>query len=199
MGLPVAVLDGHAHESPQNPGLAQLLDDPQSHFDDHKEPSTWTVLAAAKGIQQLSLRESPRDTLDYLFSNYGVVMIYADASVVSQLLKSSGISPLLLVAPLKSSSLTAYQALKQLLLDAQLRPTVANIALAPNAKIPMATHSPLDQLQDCAMNFLGYRFDPLTIRAATTDDRTHDDINRLALQLLENAIPLQTQHFARGH
>ncbi len=198
LGLPVAVLDGQTRESPQNPGLMQLLDDPQSHLTYAQEPVSWSVVPATLGFERLSGYEFPNEVLGNLFANYDVVLIYASASTITKLLKNSAASPLLLVAPLATSSLSAYQAIKQLLLDAKLRPTVANIALTSHAQAAMTTSSPVQHLQNCAMTFLSYRLDPIPIRAAVTDDRSQDDINRLALQLLENAVPLQRHHAVRG-
>jgi len=194
LGFPVAVLDGQSHESEKNPGLLQWLEAPQSHV--HEEYDSWTVIPSAEGFDHLLTQEYPTQVLGSLASHYAVVLIYANAKTVSRLLKGSGLSPLLLVAPLMASVLTAYQALKQLLLDAQLCPTVANIALSSNAI--MTTHASVQHLQDCAMTFLGYRLRPVAIRAAATDDRSQDDIYRLAMQLLENAMPLQRHFFVRG-
>jgi hypothetical protein len=96
--------------------------------------------------------------------------------------------------------LTAYQALKQLLLEARLRPTVANIALS-NLVSPTMPHSvPSTHLQQCAMAFLGYQVRPITVLAGmpSTDD-AHDGISHLALRLLENALMLERRPAERMH
>jgi hypothetical protein len=132
-----------------------------------------------------------------LFQNHGVVLLYADAATLTALVKGSGLAPLLVVAPLKASSLSAYQALKQLLLDARLRPTVANIALVPNATSAMS--KPTQTLQDCAMTFLGLEIKPLTVSATANADDSQAEINRLALQLLESAVFLERHPLPRTH
>jgi hypothetical protein len=100
------------------------------------------------------------------------------------------------VSPVKMSSVTAYQALKEMLLNAGLRPTVATIAVSNTA---MPSYSPVNKLRQCAMEFLGYRLDSLTIRSRPSEGRTSDDVHRLALRLLENAMPLHRHHFVGSH
>lgn len=197
MGLPVMVLDGHAEESLQNPGLLHMLDDPMGHFHDDHDAVSWSVLPAALGFAELSQQGFNSHTVGRLFQNYGVVLLYADAATLAHLVKGSGLAPLLVVAPLKASSISAYQALKQLLLDARLRPTVANIALVPNATSAMS--KPTQTLQDCAMTFLGLEIKPLTVSATANADDSHAEISRLALQLLESAVDLERHPLPRTH
>jgi hypothetical protein len=197
MGLPVMVLDGHTQESEQNPGLLQLLTDPMSQFSDAQEAVSWSVLPAAQGFAQLSAPGFNSHTVGNLFQNYGVVLLYANAATLTDLVKGSGLAPLLVVAPLKASSLSAYKALKQLLLDAHLSPTVANIALVPNAHTAMP--SPAQNLQTCAMTFLGFAVKPITVSAMANADESREEINRLALQLLESAIFLERHPLQRTH
>jgi hypothetical protein len=128
-----------------------------------------------------------------------VIVIYAGADVLTLVLPDSGIEPLLTVSPAKMSPVTAYQALKQMLLDAKLRPTMASIVTEPLSKGAVASYSPVENLQKCAMTFLGYRLDSLVVRAAQPQDRPSDDMHRLALRLLEKAMPLHSNHFVGGH
>jgi hypothetical protein len=199
LGFAVTVLDGQASESVQNPGLKQLLDDPMGRVFDEHDPLSWSVLAASQGLRQLASRGLSLDNLGALFPNFGVILIYADAPTLALILKGSGIAPLLVVAPLKASSLTAYQALKQLLLDAQLQPTVANIALATPATTSMQIARPFQHLQDCAKAFLGYSVKPLTVTAGSQSGIAGDGVGRLALQLLENAKFLERHPITRAH
>jgi hypothetical protein len=199
MGFPVIVLDGHAQESPQNPGLSRLLDNPLERFQDERDIGLWSVIPAASGFEKLASTGFTSRTVGDLFQNYAIVLIYANADTMTHLLKGSNLNPLLIVAPLKSSSLTAYRALKQLLLDAQLQPTVANITLVPNAAASMPSITPAQHLQDCAEAFLGYSRKPLSITASAQAESSRDDINRLALQLLENAMPLERHAMERVH
>lgn len=199
MGFPVAVLDGHAMESASNPGLEQLLDRPQGSLGDEDEPAAWSVVPAARGFEKLKSTGLVPSELGELFQNFGVVLIYTDTSTMTRLLKGSAVAPLLVVSPLKASTVSAYRALKHLLLDAQLRPTVANIALMSNARAPMRIPSPAQHLQHCAMTFLGYAVKPLTVTASARSESSQEEINRLALQLLENAVLLERHPAERAH
>ena len=174
IGYPVAVLDATTHESADNPGLEHLLDDTYWPGDLSSEALSWSVIPAAQGLQRLaSPKSGSRPTLDQLsglFQSFGVIVIYARAEVLTLLLPNSGIEPLLTVSPAKMSPVTAYQALKQMLLNAKLRPTIAAIVHAPFSKPSMTSPSPVENLQKCAMTFLGYRLDSLIVRAQPSQD-----------------------------
>jgi hypothetical protein len=197
MGLPVVVLDGHSRESDTNPGLLQMLN-PSLHYDQaDSEPSPWSVLPAKQGLDWLKHSGFGWHTIGALFQHDGVVVVYADAPSLTPLLKGSGIRPLLLVPPLQAASLTAYQALKQLLLDAGLEPTVANIHLSA----PRLTLRPRpDQLfQDCAQSFLGLTLHPMSLNATANSGQSNEEITRLARHLLENAVMLEPHSADRTH
>jgi hypothetical protein len=202
LGYTVAVLDANTTESSDNPGLEQLLDD-ASWQNDASEPLSWTVIPAARGLQRLGTQPSDpylaMDPLAGLFQNFGVVLVYAGADVLSRLLPRSGVEPLLTVSAVKTSAVTAYQALKHMLINAQLRPTVANITSEQFSKSSMASQSSVKNLQDCAMSFLDYRFESQPVHALKRQDCQSDDMNRLALRLLENAMPLHRHHFVGSH
>lgn len=201
LGYPVVVLDATTPESAENPGLAQLLNHsawPEEVLD---ETAAWSVIPAARGLQQLSqqacVQAQPMAPLSRLFAAVGVLVIYARAEVLSQLLAGSGMAPLLTVSSVKMSSVTAYQALKHLLHNAGLRPTLAHLSSDPFAKTIATLPAPVKNLQDCAMTFLDYRLDATTVRPPSARNGPSDDMNRLALRLLENAMPLPRNH-ARG-
>jgi hypothetical protein len=134
-----------------------------------------------------------------LFDNFEVIVLYASANVLSQLLPNTGVQPLLTVAPVKMSPLTAYQALKQMLLSAKLRPTVATMESGVFPNTEMNANTSIRNLQECAMTFLGYRLDALTVRGAEHGDAAGDDVARLALRLLENAMPLHRNPLLGTH
>ena len=194
LGYSVAVLDAHTSESADNLGLAQLLEGAPWPNDGLSEADSWSVIPAAHGLRHLAARWSETDRplapLGGVLENYGVIVIYARADTLIHLLPGTGIEPLLTVSPLKMSSVTAYQSLKQMLLNAGLRPTVAHIALKPSAGPETATQSAAQKLQECALAFLGYRVDALTIRAGDAEEKITDDVHQLTLRLLENAMPL---------
>jgi len=202
-GYPVAVLDATTVESANNPGLEQLMNDAYWPGDLSSEALSWSVIPAALGLQRLGSQKTesglPLDQLSGLFQSFGVIVIYARADVLTLVLPDSGIEPLLTVSPAKMSPVTAYQALKQMLLDAKLRPTIASIVPESLPKGVVPSYSPVENLQKCAMTFLGYRLDSLVVRAVQPKDSPSDDMHRLALRLLENAMPLQSHHFVGSH
>lgn len=201
-GYQVMVLDANAIESDHNPGLIQLLDDAYWREEQINEPGAWSVLPAARGLSKMrqcsTMQRLPLDPLGGLLQNFGVIVIYARAEVLVHLLPGSGIQPLLTVSPFKTSAVTAYQALKQMLLHADLRPTVARIVLDDDARTSQIPPR-VDNLSECAMAFLGYRVEPLTIRTRQPSAPATDDISGLALRLLENAMPLDRHHFVESH
>lgn len=197
MGLSVVVLDGHSRESDTNPGLLQMLSTSQRYSQSDPEPSPWSVLPAALGFVRLKGSGLVSHTLDALFQDAGVVVVYTDAPSATAMLKGTGLSPLLVVPPLKAASLTAYQALKQLLLDAGLEPTVANIHLPTVRTQTLPT--PDQTLQDCAKAFLGHTLHPISLTAMASGDQSDEEINRLARHLLENAVMLEPHLADRTH
>lgn len=197
MGLPVMVLDGHALESDQNPGLLQMLANPLRQLHATQEADSWSVLPAAHGFEQIAEQGFNSYTVGDLFQNFGIVLLYAGATTLTNLLRGSGLAPLVVVAPLKAASLTAYQALKQLLLDAHLHPTVANITLRPNTGTN--TLNPVQSLQHCAMTFLGLAIQPITVSATANAADSRDEVTRLALRLLESAAFLERHSTSRTH
>lgn len=203
LGHSVAVLDATTVESSDNPGLTQLLNDAELQDDDSRTPPSWAVIPAALGLAQLCLPMArpggPLAPLSELFQRFGVLVIYARAGLLADLLPDSGIEPLLTVAPVKMSAVTAYQALKQMLLNTKLRPTMAAIVGEPSLSTSAPSHSPVANLQHCAMNFLGYRLDALAVRALQPQECRSDDMYRLALRLLENAMPLHRHQFRGSH
>lgn len=199
MGLSVAVLDGHACESDTNPGLAQLLDNPLNRLTEDTEREAWLVLPAACGLQRLCTTNLLMDSVHDACKGYDIVLIYADAAALTRLLKGTRLAPLLVVPPTQNAALSAYAALKQLLLQGHLHPTVANIVPEPLATAPhLKTQSAMNLMQ-CATTFLGYRVTPQTVVARSGPGQAHDDLAHLALQLFENALPLQQARPERLH
>lgn len=202
-GYPVAVLDATTTESPDNPGLAQLLDHGGWHGEDHDSLRSCSVIPAALGLQRLCTQNPAQgallDPLGGLLQNFGVIVIYACADVLTLLLPGTGIEPLLTVSSLKTSPVSAYRALKQMLLNAKLRPTMASIVSEPFLNASMTESTPIKNLQECAMTFLGYRLDSLAVHTQQPGERRSDDMSRLALRLLENAMPLHRNQYVGSH
>jgi hypothetical protein len=199
MGLSVLVLDGHTLETPQNAGLLQLLNNPLESIDDDEDSTSWTVIPAANGLKTLACADFLSSPVAELFKDYGVVLLYTNAESISRLLNGHGLAPVLIVPPALVSAVSAYQALKQLILDGHLRPTVANIVPEQTAMMPLPTSLPAKHVMECASIFLGYSTPALTITASARVDRSQNDINRLAVQMLENALPLERRPLERVH
>jgi hypothetical protein len=197
MGLSVVVLDGHSRESDSNPGLLQMLAASQRFGQDDPEPSPWSVWPASMGFDRLKSSGNDWQIVGAMFPDFGVVLVYADAPCLTNLLHGSGLAPLLVVPPLKAASLTAYQALKQLLLDAGLVPTVANIHLP--AVRTQTLPRPDQTLQDCAQAFLGHTLHPISLTVMASGDQSNEEISRLARHLLENAVMLEPHSADRTH
>ena len=189
MGLSVIVLDGHSQESDGNPGLWHVLNAAQPGLSADPQPQPWSVMPAGLGIEWLSNTGANVQALGHLLQQHKIVVIYAPASALTVLLRGTGISPLLVVPPLKSATLTAYQALKHMLTDAGLEPTVASITLAPIGR--SAQLSPVQTLRDCAKSFLGIQLRPIDLNALASEPQSEQEITHLALQLLENAMTLE--------
>jgi hypothetical protein len=197
LGLSVLVLDGHSQESSANPGLLQLISAPLRQMPGEQEPSPWKILPAARGFDWLADAGFHSQMVADLFQHFGVVVIYAAAPRIAALLQGSGMAPLLVVPPLKSASLTAYQALKHLQLSAGLQPTIANIDLPGSHSQTQPT--PGQTLQDCARSFLGLTLHPIRLNAMASTNQSDEEITRLALRLLENAVMLEHPPADRTH
>ena len=200
MGLSVVVLDGHTTETHQNHGLLQYLANPLVRACEEEDPASWSVIPSAQGLAELSTNGLFASPLAELFKTYTVVLVYAPADSLTSLLKGASVAPLLVVPPTMSSALTAYQALKQLLVSGQMHPTVANIVLdATTMKMPKLMSTPAQKVLDCASQHLGYSVKALNITASADNNRQQNDLETLAMQLLENAVPLQRHPTERVH
>ncbi|GAB4398272.1 MAG: hypothetical protein OHK0048_09410 [Rhodoferax sp.] len=192
-GHTVLVLDGHSTESADNPGLLQKLQQGGLGPDEDGLDGSWKIMPAASGLAALDTPnfiaiDTPQRQLASLFAHFGVVVVYAPASVLAALLRGTEAQPLVVVPPLHEGVLTAYRALKQLRLDGQLQATVTQIVLPELGTPSMTQTAPMEQLKACARNFLGLELKPIRLRAGTT---APEALTTLALQLLENAVLLQ--------
>jgi hypothetical protein len=197
LGYPVVVLDATQTESPANPGLQQLLN-PSGRPEDmpHDTMDTaWSIYPAALGLRQLCAvsqhhgEATPLDELDHLFPNYDVVLLYVNADMLATSLPGSTIEPLLAISTNKRSVLTAYQALKQLLLNGRLQPTIVSMVDASDQSSLTCGRNMSQSLQGCAVSFLGRQITTLSVDIQQTDEEAPRDVNRLALRLLESGMP----------
>jgi hypothetical protein len=194
LGYSVTVLDGTTPETGINPGLEQVLDYSVSHEAEPDSPA-WRILPSTQGLSLLSTFANPAaqclTSLGRAFPHDSVIVVYSNAQVLSTLLSRTGVAPLLSISNAKTSLITSYLALKRLLLKGRVEPVLANVvqyAEGPDEK----RRSVADNLRDCAKYFLDFDVNILTIIAPPGEDRPGTDVQRLALAMIESAIPLDT-------
>ncbi|MCO5103494.1 MAG: hypothetical protein M9919_05745 [Burkholderiaceae bacterium] len=189
LGYPSLVLDGSQCESTEAPGLLELLDEtlwiePQAQA---LGRDSIAVLPAARGLAELASRRSGASpallALQPLLRRYAVVVLYAPIPMLASQLHGSKASPLVLLGDDAKAVLTGYQQLKMLLLQAGVMGTV--VRLVRGAGERATAQQQLRVLCDCASKHLGQIPHSLVLDA----DRPAD-LQRLALQLLENAETL---------
>ena len=193
LGYPVAVIDATTFESEANPGLAQLLDQGYWKDDARGSLSAWPVIPAAKQMGRLvhQVKGGPTNLtqLTRALQNYSVLLIYARPEILLPLLTGSTLKPVLAVSAARMSRITAYQALKLLLLNGKLHPTIVAMVPEHNGGSGPLTHDLCKNLQDCAMTFLGYQPETLTVQIQRPEGGGYSsDMHTLALHLLENAL-----------
>lgn len=201
LGYPVAVLDGTAQESHHSPGLAQLLGThpwPGAEaLDQAADGSALAVLPAARGLAWLAGQAElghagALQRLQPLLRAYAAVVLYAPPEQLAPLLHGSASTPLLMTGPGAQGMVRSYRQIKHLALHAGVRCTVAAIVPPHVQAQPRQTAEALATLQRSARKHLGQHIHTTTVAAARAQD-----IQRLALQLLENAsildaaLPLQ--------
>jgi hypothetical protein len=204
LGYPVTVLDATQSESAHNPGLGELLEYRFGSNQGEYSPRDWSVLPSAQGLQRMrplggthsKHRQHPLERLGELFTHHGVVVLYAGVDMLVDLLGGTAARPLLTVAPRSTSLLTSYIALKRLLRKGGLEPTLLHMmeptAQAKQAQAPSAAYS----LTECARNFLNYDVNPIAMDLSP-GPQSELDLRRLAMRLLEHALPLREHTPAR--
>lgn len=195
-GYSVTVLDGTTRESEANPGLEQYLENGYWTSDNKLDVPAWTIIPSGAGLRTLGgMADSQGQTFAYLhqlFQNEGIVLMYDSADCLVPLLYDTGISPLLVLTPLRSSLITSYRSLKHLLLNGRLEPTIVEVAHRQGAPAGAKLGNVASSLTECAKNFLGYGLTALQIEAPLDDDRPCVDIQNLALRMLENTLQLHS-------
>lgn len=202
LGYPVAVLDGIARESRQSPGLDQLLRPtawaPAQALDAAADRASLAVLPAAQGLARLSslasAPASPRgdaalQRLEPLFRAYAVLVLYAPAQSLAPLLRGSACVPLVMTGPGAQGLVRSYLQLKHLALHADVRCcTVASITAPRTPAQARQTAEALAALQHSAQQLLGQQLHTTAVAPARAQD-----IQRLALQLLENGCTIDPE------
>ncbi|MDR6214103.1 hypothetical protein [Paracidovorax wautersii] len=192
LGYPVAVLDGTAEETEDAPGLEHLLAAPSWQGSLCADTgaagsASLAVIPAAHGLVRLAERSHWNDgsalqRLHPHFRAYALVALYAPPETMAPILRGSATVPLILAAPGAAGVVQSYQQLKHMTLHAGLQCTVASILPPGNARRAAAAEAALQTLQRCSERHLGTPLRTTTVKASNPQD-----IQRLALQLLENA------------
>ena len=191
MGYPVVVLDGTALETQNSPGLLDLLQ-PAPWNEDAQRPlgataASLAVIPAAKGLLRLSREADRSDTtplhrlLPY-FRTYSLVVLHAPASTLGPLLAHTATVPLVIMGEGSAGVMSSYKSLKQIALHTALPCMVAALLRGSSAAERRKTQAALHTLQDCAERHLGS-----SVRTTTIATHNPQELQRLALQLLENA------------
>lgn len=218
LGYPVMVLDGTVHESEDSPGLWHLLQhaawNDGASLQTDATASSLAVVPAARGlqrIQQTSFNEemSPLTSLLPYFRSYGLLVIHAPASSLGPLLHYAATTPLVVMGDESTAILDSYSSLKQIALHTGLPCMVTAILHNDTAQERYKAQMALQSLQDCAERHL-----ELPLRTCTIASQNPQDLQRLALQLLENAGTINNEalpvlpsrpltdtaaHFVRSH
>lgn len=193
-GERVLVLEGHVPESPTQPGLLGCLRAGAMEGDADTLDPAWQVWAAAQGLASLTPGPAAVATLFAHLSGFDVVLIYAPVASLVRTLAHTGLAPLLVLANPAVAPLPTYEAAKQLIAQAGLRATVANIA--PPCALQRAS-SPAQVIQNCSQRFLGTDLPVVTLHLR--DSRNGHDLDRLATRLLEQALSPDWAAGARVH
>ncbi|WP_310638578.1 hypothetical protein [Delftia acidovorans] len=224
LGLPVLVLDASQGESPDAPGLAQLLQQSawQARTGLHPDPrhSSVAVLPARQGLDLLPQQArqagmTPMQWLQRHVRGYAIVMLYANADTLASNLAGQAVHPLMVLPEQGTRVLGCYRQLKQLAVHAGLRCLLA--PLLPSADDLGVTsydwrrgqtgarsqaedahqmQSQIDALMRCAQRHLGHAPGLLPVRLHHAPD-----LQRLARQLLNHAgsvLPHGGQDLAAG-
>jgi hypothetical protein len=189
----VAVLDASTPESQGHPGLLQLVDHTLWLSDLTQGTPAWPILPAALGLQALQHKDGAHDpdlqALGQLFKGYGVIVVYGRTEPLAHWLSACGATPLVAVSPAKATVLSAYQALKRMH-QAGLAPTLVSLMDQADENAQQQAESVRQTMRHCAKTYLGCETDVLTIRSDPREEGLSDDIRRLALHLLENAVAI---------
>ena len=202
LGYSVAVLDGTTHESQGNPGLDQLLDFAYWRSEDSGDQPAWSVLPSAQGFKRLCDSSAhPANAMEQLagaLQTYNIVLVYAKSDTLLSLLPDSGLKPLLVVSSEGLSRLSAYKALKQMLLNGRLHPSVVSIVSDSSSEADRASAELCKNLQECAMTFMGHHLDTVTLHLERRQGRVQTgSMHTFALRMLESATPLHRHPFGK--
>ena len=217
MGLRVSVLDGSKAETAQDGGLLQALADGNWPGSSHAELDGWTILPSHAGLRQLGhMAQDGEDglrTLASLMHQDQLLVLYGRVQDLGPLLCGYPIRPLLPLSAQRASVLSAYAALKQLLLNNRVQPTIVSVQDDGHGPNSGNVASIADNLRACAASFLEYQAQITPIAVGNVDHVVGADLEQLAYRLAEGALdvdaegsldqglhpPVMEDLFLRGH
>lgn len=191
LGYPVVVLDGTTQETAESPGLFDLMQQtPWSEstpLNTGAAASSVAVIPAAQGLQYLSrnagrTHSSPLEGLLPCFRTYGLVVLHAPATTLGPLLTHTATIPLVVMGRGSAGVLDSYKSLKEIAVHTGLPCMVAALLQGSTASERRRAQIGLRTLEACAERHLG-----APVRTTTISTQNPQDLQRLALQLLENA------------
>ena len=191
LGYPVVVLDGTAQETEECPGLFHLMEQTlwseSAPLNTGIAASSLAVIPSTHGLQYLSrnagrTHASPLERLLPCFRTYGLVVLHAPASILAPLLTHTATIPLVVMGHGSAGVLSSYKSLKQIALHTGLPCMVAALLQSNTKSERRRAQFGLRTLQSCAERHLG-----APVRTTTIETQNPQDLQRLALQLLENA------------
>jgi hypothetical protein len=197
LGYPVVVLDGTAQETDESPGLIHLLRDgplrDTAALGSRVPVSSLAVVPAGKGLDVLGRQAvaaglAPLADLLPLFRRYGLLVLHAPATTLASLLTHTATVPLVIMGQGAAGVLSSYTSLKQIAVHTGLPCMVAALLRGGSEAERKAARASLQTLQKCASRHLGG-----PVRTTTISTQSPQDLQRLALQLLENAGTIQDE------
>jgi hypothetical protein len=196
LGMPVAVLDTCTRESADAPGLIDLLDEQATFHDIVDADLPWAILPARQGWQRIAhgqaIAAADQQRLSRLFSAYSVLIVYGSVDELAPALASTGVRPLVPVVPLPQTLVSAYQAMKTLISEALLLPTAAIMVTEPTAPSIRQALQARKTLQSCFARHIGCYLDSMTVKSFFDEEEVGNDLQMLALRLLESAMALDS-------
>jgi hypothetical protein len=191
LGYPTVVLDGCTPENEAAPGLEQLLEqDPWAETpgpDWHSGAASIAVLPSARGLHRLAHeaqaygRPAPLAPLQPHFRAYALAVLHAPVQWLGPLLQASAATPLIFTPPGTAGTQQAYRQIKHLALHAGLPSQVCAVVRGRESTRARRARAQIATLQRCAADHLG-----IAQRGLVVDAENPQDLQRLALQLLEN-------------
>lgn len=197
LGYPLAVLDATADETAANPGLQGMLE--------HRHPpalsggSLWSVVPAANGIRQLLRQRSSAlptfDAIRKLFHEFSALVIYADAETMAGITLPTQSCPVVAISLEMPSLLSAYNGLKQLTSQTNIRRAALVTVKEPDSPRYLPQRI-ANSLQHCTMKYLKCSLQHFDASLSVGGENQSEALRQLIVQLLSNP---SSPHMTTSH